>query len=129
MITLYVAGLAYLKKSDIAITQTDWIFFSLALLSLPLWYLSSDPLWAVVILTLVDILGFGPTFRKAYHHPFEENLTFFAIFTARNIIAIMALEHYSLITVLFPAAIAAACSVLLLMVIYRRRIQQATKPL
>jgi hypothetical protein len=27
IITLYVAGLAYVKKSDISITKTDWMFF------------------------------------------------------------------------------------------------------
>ncbi len=32
----------------------------------PLWYLTTDPLWAVLILTVVDVAGFGPIFRKAY---------------------------------------------------------------
>jgi hypothetical protein len=41
--------------------------------------------------------------------------------TLRNIIVILALEHYSLTTVLFPAAIAAVSVVLLLMLAYRRR--------
>lgn len=60
--------------------------------------------------------------RKAYRYPFEEQLTFFAIFMARNLIAIVALEHYSLTTVLFSAAITVACLTLILMVLYRRRI-------
>jgi hypothetical protein len=89
--------------------------------SLPVWYITSDPLWAVVILTAVDVLGFGSTLRKAYFHPFEENLTFFSIFMVRNMIVIMALEYYSLTTVLFPAVIACACLTLIAMVILRRR--------
>jgi len=121
LITIYVAFLAYIKKSDISITKSDWCFFLSALASLPFWYFTSDPLWAVVILTTIDVLGFGPTVRKAYFYPFEENLTFFSIFTVRNAIAIMALEHYSLTTVLFPAVIAGACLVLIVMVAYRRR--------
>ena len=72
IITLYVAFLAYIKKSDILITKADCLFFILSMTSLPLWYFTSDPLWAVVILTTVDVMGFGPTFRKAYSHPFEE---------------------------------------------------------
>jgi hypothetical protein len=89
--------------------------------SLPFWYLSSDPSWAVVILTTVDVLGFGPTVRKAYDFPHSESLLFFALFTARNLIAIMALENYSITTVLFPAVVAAACVLLMAMVMYRRR--------
>ena len=121
LITIYVAFLAYAKKSDITITKTDWCFFLSAMASLPLWYFTSDPLWAVVILTTVDVLGFGPTVRKAYSRPFEENPTFFTIFMVRNLIAVMALEHYSLTTVMFPAVIAGACAVLLTMLVIRRR--------
>ena len=119
--TIVVAILAYLKKSDKTITSIDWCFFLSAMASLPVWYFTSDPLWAVVILTAVDVLGFGPTLRKAYFHPFEENLTFFSIFMVRNMIVIMALEYYSLTTVLFPAVIACACLTLIAMVILRRR--------
>jgi len=121
LITLFVAMLAYFKKSDKSITVIDWCFFLSAMASLPAWYLTSDPLWAVVILTTVDVLGFGPTLRKAYSHPFEEKLTFFSIFMARNLIVIMALEQYSVTTVLFPAVIAAACWILVIMVMLRRR--------
>jgi len=123
IITIYVAVLAYMKKSDITISRTDWLFFITAMLSLPLWYLSADPLSAVVLLTTVDLFGFVPTFRKAYAYPFEEKLTFFVLMTARNIISIFALAHHSLTTVLFPASIAFACLVFIVMVRYRRRLQ------
>ena len=100
----------------------DWLFFILAMASLPLWYLTSDPLWAVVLLTTVDVLGFGPTFRRAYARPFDEQLMFFVIMIARNFIVVLALENYSLTTVLFPATIAAVCVIFSLMVAYRRRV-------
>jgi len=122
IITICVAVLAYLKKSDSTITRTDWLFLIAAMSSLPFWYLTSDPLWAVVILTSVDILGFGPTIRKAYVYPFEDQLTFFVLIAVRNILSIMALEHYSLTTALFPSMTAAACSFFILMVTYRRRV-------
>ena len=79
IITLYVAILAYSKKTDRMISTIDWLFFILAMTSIPLWYLTSDPLLSVVILTMVDLLGFAPTFRKAYARPFEEHITFFAL--------------------------------------------------
>ena len=122
LITMYVALLAYIKKSDSTITRIDWILFSAALTALPLWYVTSDPLWAVLILTMVDVLGFGPTFRKAYFYPNEEQLMFFAIMAVRNFISIMALENYSVTTILFPAATGAASVVFILMVRWRRRL-------
>lgn len=121
IITIFIAFLAYVKRADITITKTDWLFFVSALSSLPLWYLTTDPLWAVVILTTVDVLGFGPTVRKAYRFPHSESLLFFALFAARNVLVILALENYSVTTVLFPAVIAAACMSLMAMVTVRRR--------
>jgi len=120
LITLYVAFLAYNKKSDRKVSNIDWIFFTLAMLSIPLWYFTSNPLWSVVILTTIDLLGFAPTYRKAYSYPNEEQLTFFNLIASRNLIAIVALENYSLITVLFPAATALACILFVTMVLIRR---------
>ena len=125
IITIYVAFLAWLKKSDSSITGLDWFFLLLAMPSLPLWYLTSDPLWAVVILTFVDILGFGPTLRKAWFQPFEETLVFYLIIILRNLVSITALAHTSLTTVLFPAMTALGCALLIIMVLYRRNIVSA----
>lgn len=122
LITLYIAILAYRSKSDISITITDWWFLTLAISSLPFWFFTSDPLWAVIILTSVDVLGFGPSIRKAYFHPFEESLTFFSLFVVRNIMVIIALQHYSVTTIMFPAVIALACLTLIVIILYRRRI-------
>jgi hypothetical protein len=120
IITIFIALLAYSKHADISITRTDWLFLVTALSSLPFWYIASDPLWAVVILTTVDVLGFGPTVRKAYYLPHSESLLFFGLFAARNLIVILALENHSVTTVLFPAVIATACILLMSLVMYRR---------
>jgi len=121
-VTVLIAFLAYQKRADISITNTDWLFFVVALLSLPLWYFTSDPLWTVVILTTVDVLGFGPTLRKTYAFPYSESLLFFAIFAVRDMLVIAALENYTVTTVLFPASIVISCMSLIVMVIYRRRV-------
>jgi hypothetical protein len=121
-ITIFIACLAYLKRADVTITKSDWLFFVAAMSSLPLWYLTSDPLWAVVMLTTVDVLGFGPTIRKAYHFPFSESLLFFGLFAVRNLLVMMAFENYSMTTLLFPAVIATVCVLLMMMIAYRRRL-------
>lgn len=121
LITGYIALLAYLKRGDTAITRADWAFFLAALSALPCWFFTSDPLWAVVTLTAVDLFGFGPTVRKAYHFPHEESAQFFALGALRNLLVVLALEHYSLTTSLFPAAVGLGCLLLALMLAYRRR--------
>ena len=121
LLTLYIAYLAYIKKTDNTISPYDWIFLWLAISSIPLWYITSDPLWAVVILTTIDALGFGPTIRKAYHYPYEENLTFYTLFAIRSIISIFALENYSITTLLFPVVIALLSIIFVIMVNIRRK--------
>ena len=120
-ITTLIAVAAYAKRADVAITKADWLFLISALASLPVWYFTSNPTWAVAVLTIVDLLGFGPTVRKAYAHPYSESLPFFALFAARNSLVLMALESYSVATVLFPAAVASACVALMALIVWRRR--------
>jgi hypothetical protein len=120
-ITLCIAALAFLKRGEIDITRLDWTFFILALSSLPLWYLSDSPLSAVVVLTIVDLLGFGPTLRKAYALPHAESLSFFGLFLLRNLLVVLALESHTLTTWLFPVAVAIACGVLMAIIVVRRR--------
>lgn len=121
VITIFIAMLAFTKRGDVTITKTDWVFLATALSSLPLWYITSDPLMAVVILTTVDVLGFGPTIRKAYHQPQSEPLNFYALFAIRNLFVIMALEQYSLTTVLFPAVLGLTCLFIITLLMHRRQ--------
>jgi hypothetical protein len=120
-ITIGLAFLSYKKRADLSITLSDYIFLFLALSSIPLWYFSSSALLAVALLTFIDLLGFGPTFTKAYKYPKEESVLFYSIFTIRNIVVILALENYTLVTMLFPSAIAIACILLIWMIVYRRK--------
>lgn len=121
-ITLFIAYLAFIKRSDVTITRVDWLFFILALLSLPLWYWTSDPLWAVILLTVIDVAGFGPTVRKAYQFPYSESLLFFGLFTLRNVLVMLALENLTLTTLLFPAVMLVICILMIAMIAYRRRV-------
>lgn len=121
-VTIFIAYLAYTKRADVTITRTDWLFFIAALLSLPLWYWTSDPLWAVVLLIAIDVAGFGPTVRKAYQFPYSESLLFFALFALRNTLVILALESLSVTTLLFPAVILVICVFMIALIAYRRRV-------
>lgn len=119
-ISIAMAVLAYVKRGDHSITRLDWLFLILGLSSIPAWYATDDPLTAVIILTIADLLGLGPTIRKAYARPFEENLTFYVLMVVRNGVVIAALESYTLGTVLWPAATGIACFPFLAMVLVRR---------
>lgn len=120
IITVFVAILSLFKSADTKFLRSDWVFLLLAASALPLWYLTETPLSAVIILTVVDLLGFGPTVRKAYENPYQENALFFTLGALRNGLVIGALENYSWTTMLFPAAVGVACLLFVLLILIRR---------
>ncbi|MCA1926480.1 MAG: hypothetical protein LDL16_09425 [Thiobacillus sp.] len=120
-ITLAVAALAWTRRADVSITRTDWLFFLAGLAAIPVWFVASDPLWAIALVTAVELLGFGPTMRKSWHQPWSEPVSFLAILAVRNALVIAALEQRSLATMLFPAAMAGACILLIGILVVRRQ--------
>jgi len=121
LITLYIACLAYKVQLKSSIKPMDWVCLILALSSIPLWYITSSPLIAVIILTTVDTIGFIPTYRKAHAEPFDESPLFYGLFTIRNLFAIFALEHLSTTTILFPLVTGIFCIPLIIMITIRRK--------
>ena len=121
LITFFIAWLAHAHGADREITTSDWLFLLGASSALPLWFLTADPLGAVVILTLVDMLGFGPTLRRAYAHPEQERVGFYSLFVLRNLLVLLSLERLTLTTALFPAAVGLGCVGLVLLLLLRRR--------
>lgn len=122
VLTTFIALLAFWKRADISITKLDQQFFWAAMASLPLWYVTSDPMWAVIVLTAVDLFGFAPTVRRAYHYPHQENMSFFGLFMLRNLLILLALESYSVATSLFPFSVGLTCFLLLIMIHFRRKV-------
>jgi hypothetical protein len=120
LVTGYIAVLAYRSRTETATGRVDWAFLAIALAALPCWLLTSNPLVAVALLTGVELAGFGPTFRFAFAHPREERISFYSLGALRNTLVILALEHYSLTTVLFPTAKGVTCVILVAMIAFRR---------
>lgn len=127
LITFSIAAYAFFNRADTGISRLDWLFLGLAMSALPLWFVTSNPLWAVVIMTTVDLLGFGPTVRKAIEQPYSESITFFSFFAVRNIFVLLALEHYSITTIMFPAAIGLSCGLFIVLLLRLRYIHKQMK--
>ena len=122
-ICFLIAFLAYKKVSLDVISHSDWFFFTLALCAIPLWYMTDSALNAVILLSIIDTLGFIPTFKKAYYYPFEEQLSFFMMMLFKDIFALMALEEYSLTTLLFPITLDISTTAFVIMVFIRRGVK------
>ena len=120
LVCFLIAGLAVFKGTFTP-TKSDWSALIGSLLAIPLWLLTDNPLYAVLLITVIDILAFYPTFRKAYFHPNEELLFTYLLSGIKFLIGFAALENFTFITVFYPASLILMNWLFIGMVMWRRR--------
>lgn len=114
-------------SSRVFITKNDWIFFISALLTIPIWYFAGNPLWSVIIITLVDAVAFAPTFRKAFSHPETENGWTYTLSGLKFVISLFALESFTWTTALYPISLVIANLAFVLMLVWRKQAMASMK--
>jgi len=115
-----IAGLAFFYSKKLEIFKIDWLFLTLAVISLILWILTKDPTMSVILLTLTDALGMAFTLRKSYFDPFQESASLFGLSGIRSGIAVFALQSYNLSTWLYPTALVFTNALVVTMILSRR---------
>ena len=110
-----------LRKGEKDIRPFDWFCLIGAGISLVPWLLTSNPLISVVLITIIDALGFLPTVRKSFKKPHQETLVTFALSTVKYTLVVIALQHYTLVTTLFPLSLVIMNGLFVAMLIIRRR--------
>lgn len=90
------------QRGDRGYTRGDWITLGVSLAAIPLWVITKTPLWSVILVCIIDTVGFIPTVRKAWDRPWEEPASGYAFFTAGALLSIFAIEHYTPATWLYP---------------------------
>jgi len=120
MINFVIAFLAFFHGEK-NITRSDWIAFVAALSAIPVWIATDNPLWAVVIISVIDALAFYPTIRKSWMRPGEEGAAFFLIGTVQFILSILAMERMTITTVLYPGTIIVMNMLVVTLLLQRRR--------
>ncbi|MBS0359095.1 MAG: hypothetical protein JSS53_07490 [Proteobacteria bacterium] len=98
---IFVLSLFYGEKK---ITKLDWASLFVALFSIILWVLVKDPLGSVILITIIDVLGFAPTVRKSIQKPYEETLNTYVTGGLKWMLALFALSNFSLTVWIYPVA-------------------------
>lgn len=110
-----------LIKGERNIVLLDWLSLGGAFIALLFWFITNGPLLSVILITLIDALGFLPTFRKAFIKPYEETGSTFFWGGVKFIIGLFALERVSIITAFYPLSIVVMNWVFVGMLVVRRR--------
>lgn len=120
-IVCFVIFLLALKYGEKHIVRIDWVFLFGAFGAMALWAITEDALLAVILITIIDALGFAPTFRKSFHKPNEETALTYGLSAVKFAIAIAALENLSVVTVLYPLSLVVMNGAFVVMVLVRRK--------
>ena len=104
------------------ITRTDWLSFILALSAIPLWIITNDPLWSVILVAGIDTVAYWPTIRKSWYFPHQELIFTYLTGVMKHLLSLLAMAEYSLTTCLYPATIASTSVVLIMVLVVRRRV-------
>ncbi len=121
--TLFCLSVALISifQSGLRASRTDWIMFMIGLLALPLWYFTSDPIWALVLVMSIDGIAFWLTLKKAWMLPKEELAFSYAVYGVSILFALFAMQHYNVITVVYPVFIFFGNITIASVVLMRRR--------
>ena len=121
-VTLFFVALFAIRNGGYRITASDKASLAGAVIALPIWVITADPLWAVIVLTITEVLGFLPTYRKAWSVPHDESILAFSLTILKYSLALAAMQNYSFTTMLFPVALVVLSSVLVTELVWRRKV-------
>jgi hypothetical protein len=108
-----------LLKGRANIVFIDWISLAGAGIAILFWLVTKGPLLSVILVTLIDALGFFPTFRKSFTKPHEETLITYVLSSFKYIFSLFALQTVSMVTALFPLYLVFANGLFVVMVLIR----------
>jgi hypothetical protein len=120
IISFVIVGLAF-KNSENNITKSDKYLLGGCFLSIGLWMVTSSPLLSIILVTIIDFLGFIPTIRKTILKPQEETLIHYIFAGGKFALALIALEHISVITALYPLSLVLANWLFVVLLIVQRK--------
>lgn len=121
MVLCFAIAVTGLWQGVVIYDLYDWLALSGGILGAVLWALTKNPLSAVILIALSDIISFVPTFRKAYRKPFEENAISFSMGVVVYIISLFALQTLTVTTWLYSAEIILVDAALVAFILLRRK--------
>jgi hypothetical protein len=123
--TTALAGLAILLLSikywEKNITKSDKISLFFWFVALILWLVVKLPLYSVILITIIDMFWYYPTFRKSFYKPHEETFIMYFLAWVKFLIGLFAISNYTVLTTLYPLSLVIANFTFVIYIFIRKR--------
>lgn len=120
LISFVIVAIAFIKNQNV-ITRSDQLFLAGCAVSIILWLVTNDPFLSIILVTIIDFMGFLPTIRKSIVNPHEETLLHYLLAGGKFALALFALENISVVTTLYPLSLVVANWLFVGFLLIRRR--------
>ena len=124
LICFGVTAWAWRQSRFANVTRVDWYCLAAALTAIPMWWLTRTPLYSVLLIALIDVLAYVPTFRKSWHHPRHEAVLTYLTSSLKFLLGIAALPEQTFISSFYPWSVVITNVAFILMVLYRRHVRK-----
>lgn len=84
------------------ITRFDTVTFVISLIATGVWIFAKQPIISTILIVTINTLANLPTIRKSWHDPNSETLFTWEMGAVRNLLGLLALSSYSILTWLYP---------------------------
>lgn len=119
----FCIGFYALRHGERDIAPADWLISGVALMAIPIWFAMKDPLWSVVLVSVIDTLAFLPTIRKSWLRPHEEVAATFVCGFAGFGLSLAAVDTYNFTNICFQSKVLVVNALFIGMLMYRRRMK------
>ena len=116
-ISVFLLSFKYGTKN---ITKFDTVCLIGAFVTTVIYLLQKDPLVAVILITVIDFIGFWPTYRKGYEEPRSETGTLYFLSAISNGFALVAIANYSFVTTLYVGSLVVTNLIIVTILLFRR---------
>lgn len=103
------------------ITRADSFTLFAALLAIIVWWQLDSPILAIVMVSLIDALGYIPTFRKTFVDPTSETIIFWICMVTTDVFALLANSQHNLLTMSYLITLSVCNSVVAVIIFTRKR--------
>lgn len=116
---LFVA--ASVARGERNFSRQEWAFAVAGVAVFVLYLFTREANVGAALTTVVDALGYGPTFVRGWSHPRKDSVTSFALNGAKFVPSLMAMDPISFATSFYPATLMVLNAAVSIMLVMRRR--------
>ncbi len=103
------------------IKKSDTIVLIVALLAIVVWWQLNNIFLAVLMVTLIDGIGYIPTYRKTFQEPWSETPSFWLLIGSAMVLTLISNAEYNFLTVAYLSVLAVSNFALFLIITIRRK--------